>query len=131
MRTSPLFAYRVSGGVIVSSPPVRAKVTVLRKAARRISTGASIGAIRSQHRDAAAGAEMLAGDERGLRRAEERDRGGDLCRMREPAHPDHPSGCHPGHLLEKFGVGPAGLAKTRRRRIIRAVGLGLDAAWRH
>src|SRR6516162_7692922 len=111
MRTPPLFAYRVSGGVIVSSPPVCAKVTVPRKTARRISAGAPIGAIRSQHGHTAAGTEMLAGDEGGLGRAEKRDRRGDFGRMRGATHADHPPGCHPRHFLEKRGVGPARLAK--------------------
>src|SRR6516225_5917205 len=128
MRTSPLLAYRVSGGVIASSPPAPAKVTVTRKAARRIFAGASICAIPLQHRHAAARAEMLAGDERSLGRTEKGDRCCNFGRVRVSAHTDDPPGHHFRHLLEKLGVGPAGLAKARRPRIVSAVGLGFDRA---
>src|SRR5580704_15649747 len=69
----------------------------------------------SQHRDAAAGAEMLAGDERGFRRAKESDRGGNLGRMGEPAHAGRPPGSRAAHVLEKLRVGPPRLAKARQR----------------
>ena len=74
---------------------------------------------------------MLAGDERRLGRAEKSDRRGDLGRMRGSAHADHPPGRYPRHLLEKFGVGPAGLAKTRRLRNAGPVGLGFDGPRRY
>src|SRR5437660_715175 len=64
---------------------------------------------RLQHSHAAAGAEVLAGDERGLGRAEEGHRRSDLGRMRQP--PDAPPAPHPAHFLEKLGVGPPGLAE--------------------
>jgi alkanesulfonate monooxygenase SsuD/methylene tetrahydromethanopterin reductase-like flavin-dependent oxidoreductase (luciferase family) len=49
-----------------------------------------------------------------------------LGRMRRTAHADHPPSRHPRHFLEKRGVGPAGFAKARRRRMMRAVGFGFD-----
>src|SRR6516162_3008521 len=103
MRTSPLLAYRVPGGVIASSPPAPAKVTVTRKAARRIFAGASICAIPLQHRHAAARAEMLAGDERSLGRTEKGDRCCNFGRVRGSADADDPPGRHFRHLLENSG----------------------------
>ena len=67
---------------------------------------------------------MLAGNERRLRRAEKRDRGGNLGRMSEPPYAAAPR--RSAHLLEEFGVGPAGLAEARRRQVAGAIGLGLD-----
>jgi hypothetical protein len=73
---------------------------------------------------------MLAGYERGFRRAKEGDRCGNLGRMGEPAHTGRPPGRRAAHVLEKLRVGPPRLAKSRRRRVAGAVRLGLDAAGR-
>src|SRR4029077_4279320 len=70
----------------------------------------------------------LASNERRLRRAEKRDRGGNLGRMSEP--PYAAAARRSAHLLEKFGVGPARLAEARWQRLARAIRLGLDAAGR-
>src|SRR5690242_4045197 len=48
--------------------------------------------------------------------------------MRQP--PDAPPAPDPAHLLEKLGIGPAGLAEAGRSWLTCAVRLGLDAARR-